>query len=103
MVVKNTIRNNDVSSRSFVEEDDDIHIKVANRAIAIPKALPETIKRMQEILALRNELVQAGGKVRDTYDPDDIYASPMKFVEAYDQILDKYINCLLYTSDAADE
>ena len=89
---ENTIRNNDVSSCSFAEEDENIHIKVANRTITIPKALPETIKRMQEILALRNELVQAGGKVRDTYDPDDIYASPMKFVEAYDQILDKYIN-----------
>ena len=89
---ENTIRNNDVSNRSFVEEDDNIHIKVENRVITIPKALPETIKRMQEILALRNELVQAGGKVRDTYNPDDIYASPMKFVEAYDQILDKYIN-----------
>ena len=45
---------------------------------------------MQELLPLRNELIQAGGRVRDTYDPEDIFASPMKFFETYDQILEKY-------------
>lgn len=87
---ENTIRIDIVNGYNFVEENEDIHVKVANKTIIIPKALPETIKRMQELLPLRNELIQAGGRVRDTYDPEDIFASPMKFFETYDQILEKY-------------
>ena len=87
---ENTIRIDMVNGYNFVEENEYIHVKVANRTIIIPKALPETIKRMQELLPLRNELIQAGGRVRDTYDPEDIFASPMKFFETYDQILEKY-------------
>lgn len=74
----------------FEDEDGNIRVEAANRAIIIPRALPETMKRMQELFSLRDELIQVGERVKKTYDPNDSDAAPMNFYRAYNKVLDKY-------------
>ena len=58
-----------------MDENGDIRVELDNRVIVIPQALPETIKRMQELVSLRDELVRLSERERDRYDPDDSFAT----------------------------
>lgn len=70
-----------------IKEDNSLCIELDERIIKISKALPETIRQMQELVVLRNEIVKQLEKIRDNYDPDDSMASPDNFAEKLYEIL----------------
>lgn len=91
---KNTVRrsNKVINIEEKDIMDDNIRINVNNRTITIPRALPETVKRMQELISLRDEMVKWAEKERDNYDPDDsmcsvwdCYREMYKQVEQYNE------------------
>lgn len=82
---ENTKRKNASAS-----DDGNILIKLEDRTIVISSALPETIKRMQELFSLRDELIKSLEKERDRYNPNDTFASPNKFYEKMDEVISRY-------------
>ena len=87
---ENTKRTNLMTEKNMKEKDENIRVELENRTIVIPKALPETIKRMRELIPLRDEMLSRSEKARDKYDPDDIYASPMNYYAEIYNTLEKY-------------
>lgn len=70
---------------------ENIIVELRERNIVIPKALPETINQMQNLISLRNDLIRESEKVAERYNPDDIYATPMCcYTKMYD-IVDHYV------------
>lgn len=90
----NTKRTNSFDENNEKEKDNNIRIKLDDRTIVIPQALPETILRMQELVPLRNEMIKQAEKERDNYDPHDFNASPWccysKMYDLVEQYGEKY-------------
>ena len=90
----NSVNTKKVNSKKVEEKDENIRIELENRTIVIPKALPETIKRMQELVSLRDEMIRQSERERDRYDPDDSFATArccyVKMCEVILKYGDKY-------------
>ena len=70
--------------------NDDIRIELKGRNVTIPKALPETIKRMYELISLRDEMIRRAEKERDNYDPDDSMCSVWDCYREMYNIVEQY-------------
>ena len=70
--------------------NDDIRIELKGRNVTIAKALPETIKRMYELISLRDEMIRRAEKERDNYDPDDSMCSVWDCYREMYNIVEQY-------------
>lgn len=86
----NTKRTNSFDENNEKEKDKNIRIKLDDRTIVIPQALPETIKMMQELVKLRDDLIQRAEKERGKYNPEDIYASPTNYCSTLYDVVETY-------------
>ena len=83
----NSKRTNSINRKEIEAKDGNLLIELENRTIVIPQALPETIKRMKELVSLRDDMLKHAEQKRDRYDPDDINCSSMScYGEIYDQL-----------------
>lgn len=87
---KNNTERNGTELDELILDDTDYVINIDGRIIRIPKALPETIKRMQELVRLRDEMIFESEKAIKNYDPDDTFASPECCYSKLDDILQRY-------------
>lgn len=72
--------------------NEDIIVELEGRNIIIPEALPETIKVMQDLVPLRNQLISEAEKVAERYNPDNIYATPMCCYSKMYDVLQDYVD-----------
>lgn len=86
--LKNKVEIND---NVTLRDENNICIKLSESNINIPRSLPETIKRMQELIFVKDEIIKKIEKECAKYDPYDIFATPMSFYEEVDRIIR---NCL---------
>lgn len=79
------------TKRKNEPDDENISIELEEGTIVISAALPETIKRMQELLPIKDEIIKKIERECNKYDPNDTFASPSSF---YGKVYEIIQNCL---------